>query len=94
MGEAVTVFVSECDSEIREGYPDWIRVPPAYRRRGIGALLMNETRARLTKIADFATVAGPGHDAAAYPFYISTGFEGGRRYMYENRQRCGGRAEL
>jgi GNAT superfamily N-acetyltransferase len=81
--QKVAVFVSEFDNEIKEGYLDWIQVPPAYRRRGIGRLLMYETLKRMSAIADFATVSGTDDEEAAYLFYTSCGFYGHKWYEYK-----------
>ena len=50
--------IADFDREIHEGILEWIQVIPAYRRKGIGQLIVNELLKRMTGFADFATVSG------------------------------------
>ena len=50
--------IADFDKEIHEGILEWIQVIPAYRKKGIGQLIVNELLKRMTGIAEFATVSG------------------------------------
>ena len=50
--------IADFDKEMHEGILEWIQVISAYRKRGIGQLIVNELLKRMTGIAEFATVSG------------------------------------
>ena len=50
--------IAEFDRRIGEGILDWIQVSPAYRRRGLGRLIVCELLRRLESNAVFVTVSG------------------------------------
>ena len=50
--------IADFDKVLHEGIIEWVQVIPAYRGRRIGQLIVNELLARMTGIAEFATVSG------------------------------------
>ncbi len=50
--------IADFDSETNELILEWIQVLPAYRKKGIGQLIVNELLNRGKNLADFATVSG------------------------------------
>lgn len=56
--EIAATGIAEFDSDIREGYLDWIQVSESYRRRGLGRVIVLELLKRLKGKADFVTVSG------------------------------------
>lgn len=69
--------IADIDSQLREGIIEWVQVIPAYRRKGIGQLLVNELLRRMTDNADFATVSGKVNNATPpEKLYRKCGFVG------------------
>ena len=50
--------MADFDREAGEGIIEWVQVLPAYRRKKIGQLMVNELLKRMTEFAEFATVSG------------------------------------
>lgn len=50
--------MADFDKEAGEGSVEWVQVLPAYRRKKIGQLMVNELLKRMAKFAEFATVSG------------------------------------
>lgn len=75
-GEAVGCGIADFDPEAQEGILEWVQVLPAYRRRGIGKMLVTGLLSRMTR-ARFATVSGRA-DAPTSPelLYRACGFQG------------------
>ena len=76
-GEIVASGVAEVDRDIREGVLEWIQVSPAYRRRGLGRIIVHELLFRMNDRADFVTVSGKSNDPSdPLALYESCGFGG------------------
>lgn len=75
-GEAVGCGIADFDPEAAEGILEWVQVLPAYRRRGIGKMLVTGLLRRMPD-ARFATVSGRTDDPTCPELlYRSCGFEG------------------
>ena len=75
---AVGCGIADFDQEAREGVLEWIQVLPAWRRQGVGTLLVKELLCRIKeKQARFATVSGRA-DNPSQPekLYRRCGFSG------------------
>ena len=73
----VALGVSHFDALVPEVSLEWIQVHPHYRRRGLGAALVQETQARAHGRAAFATVSGAAHNATnPEALYRRCGFSG------------------
>ena len=69
--------IADFDREVHEGILEWIQVLPAYRRKGIGQLIVNELLTRMIGLADFATVSGKvNNPTAPERLYRKCGFTG------------------
>lgn len=69
--------IADLDSQLREGIIEWVQVIPAYRRKGIGRLLVNELLRRMNDNANFATVSGKVNNATSpEKLYRKCGFVG------------------
>jgi len=74
--EILATGIAELDPDIKEGYLDWIQVSKAYRRRGLGRVIVLELLRRLHKKADFATVSGRvKNDSKPEVLYEACGFK-------------------
>lgn len=74
-GKIVASGIGAFDARIGEGILDWIQVSPAYRRRGLGRVIVCELLDRLSGKADFVTVSGRmDSDTDPFALYISCGF--------------------
>ena len=77
-GEIVASGIAEVDRDIREGVLEWIQVSPAYRRRGLGRIIVHELLFRMNDRADFVTVSGKSNDPSdPRALYERCGFGGG-----------------
>ncbi len=69
--------MADFDREAGEGSIEWVQVIPAYRRKKIGQLIVNELLNRMTAIADFATVSGKVNNVTSPErLYRKCGFTG------------------
>ena len=68
--------IADFDRELGEGVLEWVQVLPAYRRRGIGRMLVDELLKRMGEFADFATVSGKVDAVAPEGLYRKCGFTG------------------
>lgn len=69
--------IADFDKEISEGILEWIQVLPAYRRKGIGRLIVNELLKRMVGVASFATVSGKVNNPTSPDMlYRKCGFTG------------------
>lgn len=86
-GQPAALGIAEYDPLVAEGALEWIQVLPAYRRRGLGTVLVAELLARLHALgASFTTVSGRFDNAAAPPsLYRRCGFTGDDRWWLLRR---------
>lgn len=57
-GEIVATGISEIDRKVKEGTLEWIQVLPAYRKQGLGKIIVRETLNYFKGKVDFVTVSG------------------------------------
>jgi ribosomal protein S18 acetylase RimI-like enzyme len=96
-GKRVGLAISGHDTDMDEGFIDWVQLLPRFRRRGLGTLLVRESIHRLRQ-ARLITVSGT-LDApfAAGDLYRKCGFEQERQWTIlgqERRQARDGTAAL
>lgn len=76
-GEYAGCVIADLDGACGEVSLEWVQVMPAYRRRGIGRMLVTEALKRARGKADFATVSGKVQDPACpEKLYRACGFRG------------------
>ena len=76
-GEMVACGMADLDREAGELILEWIQVLPAYRRKGVGRLLVEELLRRGKEYAQFATVSGKTENASKPELlYRACGFRG------------------
>jgi ribosomal protein S18 acetylase RimI-like enzyme len=76
-GQPTAFGIADFDPTTKEGSLEWIQAHPQYRRKKLGASVVNELLSRLSQIADFSTVSGRV-DNATRPdiLYRKCDFEG------------------
>lgn len=69
--------IADLDKELKEGILEWIQVLPAYRRKKIGQLIVNELLKRMVGKAEFVTVSGKvNNETNPEALYRRCGFAG------------------
>lgn len=86
-GKRVGLAISGHDTDMDEGFIDWVQLLPRFRRRGLGTLLVRESIHRLRQ-ARLITVSGT-LDApfAAGDLYRKCGFEQERQWTILGQER-------
>lgn len=75
-GQIVATGIAELDKRIGEGNLEWIQVSQGYRRKGLGAFVVNELLYRMKDEASFAVVSGRlGSESNPLALYESCGFK-------------------
>ena len=68
--------IGEIDPRIGEGILEWIQVSPAYRRRGLGQVLVCRLLEHMRGKARFVTVSGRlNSPSQPLALYLSCGFQ-------------------
>ena len=75
--KTVATGIAEFDARIGEGILEWVQVSPGYRKRGLGAFVVNELLCRMQGKAGFVTVSGKVNNPTnPLSLYESCGFSG------------------